>query len=283
MKELLNVHVANEYATEFIDKIDCDANSFSRASKVSIGLQGEKFDKLRNLYWKIQKNNGLVFGGWEIKRSYSTHEKQNAEYFHLTKIKQIDYSSEEFDTRSDKSSVCKVCGLGEVQTGSLRLPVAKLPKNTNIFRTLDSKLIVDENFTQIVREAKLSGIRFESVVNTGRALRTLSNYYQVKILEPLIPFDATTVTGNNPFDFDVNNEFRCSVCRLAGLSLISEMHIQLKDAPSNDFSLSREFIGINNGFIRPARQIIVSKKAFDVLQDNKIKGGTFEIVRLVSG
>ncbi len=105
-------------------------------------------------------------------------------------------------------------------------------------------------------------------------------WYQL-IVTSSVNVNPATKTGNNPFDEDVNNEYRCRYGHTIGLAVLSELFIDRDSWDGSDVAKTNQLVGVNRGVLRASPLLVISQRLYKLLIEAKIKGFTVEVVRLV--
>jgi hypothetical protein len=159
----------------------------SMKGPVLIGEVGdENYRRIRELQKKLQERNGQeLLAGWEINRSYSTEEIDDAELF-LIRIPFTHLAAEEYGTKYVEEGYLHSergqdrlkedpelrAGLGKVptkgieQTGLLRLPVSQLSTRKDLIRIWGGEMIVSKRFAALVQQSAFTGGVLFPVLNT---------------------------------------------------------------------------------------------------------------------
>jgi hypothetical protein len=116
----------------------------------------------------------------------------------------------------------------------------------------------------------------------GRLSSGLAAWHQLQITAPPVPVVAPTRFGADNFDEDPLGEHRCPLGHVAGLNLLSELHLPTEDLPQTDFAITQQLVGDRRGLLRPAPLLLVSQRARNVLVAHRIKGYGLEVVHLVA-
>ena len=116
------------------------------------GIVGDSlFDRIRTLAQYLQKDAlPSPFGSWDIIRTYTPEETQQARLFFL-RLPLTHLAAEEYGTKYDESSTCLQCGLGSKQIGTLQVPERKLPSARDIIQLWGGELLVSENLASVIR------------------------------------------------------------------------------------------------------------------------------------
>jgi hypothetical protein len=143
------------------------------------GVVGDPlFIRIGELDQRLRKSReGVAFGSWDIKRSYSREEVARAELF-LLNVPLSHLSAEEYGTRYQESADCEhdaetlehvagtefhvvrrmlPCGLCSKQMDPLRFPFQKLKSKEDVYRLWGGELIVSERFGRLMNTGEASG------------------------------------------------------------------------------------------------------------------------------
>jgi hypothetical protein len=111
--------------------------------------------------------------------------------------------------------------------------------------------------------------------------KNLPVWHQLEITAPPVPVAPPTRYGETVFDEDPEGRYRCPLGHVAGLNLLSEIHVLRTNAPETDFAVTRELEGRRVGLLRPAPRLLVSQRTRAVLEEHCFKGFRFEVAHLV--
>lgn len=147
-------------------------------------------------------------------------------------------------------------------------------------KTISGEIVGSQRLTDMVSKAGLKGLTFGGIRDKGTKATVAKEWRQLVFHEPYVPVAPETKTGNHPFDLDAKGEHRCPRGHLLGLNLLSEVQLLARSRDIPDFALTREFVGVRRGLLRPERIMIVSARAREVLSESQIKGLEFEIAAM---
>lgn len=105
-------------------------------------------------------------------------------------------------------------------------------------------------------------------------------WYQLVPIARPVEVVSPTKTGNEPFDEDPNNEYRCSRGDLIGLNLLSELWLKRSSYDGSDVAITRQFVGKANSWILTPL-LLISPKFCRLLETEKVKGYKVEVAHLV--
>jgi hypothetical protein len=170
----------------------------------------------------------------------------------------------------DEHKACSICGAGAV----LRSPlVLKRKKKIDIARTLEGELVVSAEVRRLFDDNRISGCEFNPVrVSDRHGGRESENFFHLVVTGgPFEPAEATQF-GINPFNPDVEGEYRCKAGDRYGLNILSEIHFKLPrgTAPS-DLMRSRGYIGDRRGELRPEYLMVASARLVNILREARIR------------
>jgi hypothetical protein len=169
-----------------------------------------------------------------------------------------------------------VCGFGINQISNLILWNKSIPKNTDIARTISSEIIVSEKFSKQVILEGCTSFLFRPVENISRN-RIIGGWNQLGSTSN-IEISKNTKTGNSPFDLDVLNEYRCKYGHTIGLNRLSELFIYYDSWDGSDIVSTKQHFGVKRGLLRTYPIYCISQKVFRLIQENLIRGFSFEVV-----
>lgn len=190
-----------------------------------------------------------------------------------------------YGTEYDLSNACSHCGAGAQQVGPLRFSRADANKSGgDMFETGGDELVVSSRLADALREARVSGILLEQLVDYRN--NELLDWHQVKISTILPPMDARSE--------NVLRDRKCDACDREGYfdnakqptRFIYPESIDVEAAPDimgtweifgncgihDDFKFSRF------GYPRP----LVKPRVYDVLRSAKVRNIAFDPVRVVT-
>jgi hypothetical protein len=106
-------------------------------------------------------------------------------------------------------------------------------------------------------------------------------WYQLIVTSACAEILPPTRTGNDPFDDDMEGEYRCPLGDTIGLDLLSEVSVSAISRSDHDIVCTRQFIGRRAGVLRPRRLILISPRFRRLLRDESVKGAFVEVAHLV--
>lgn len=176
---------------------------------------------------------------------------------------------------------CQYCGAGFHQVSSLILDTRRIPKGKDIAQTIAGELVVSPRLVQACRKHGIRGADFRPVLHYGRKGPAPSEWSQLVVTSKPLKLDPQTKGGNNPFDLDEKNEFRCPEGHTAGLNLVSELFLKRRSWDGSDWCRTEKLFGVRRGELRPEPRPLISQKLRQLLMSMKAKGFVLEPVHLV--
>jgi hypothetical protein len=226
------------------------------------------FQKIGQLQFKMKHQRRTFFLSWNIRREYSQEEILKAEFFHVAvdTLLQHDEISSEYDDSKD----CQFCGAG----ASLRSPlILKRPmkKKVEIARTIEGELVVSSKVVALLRANRITGCEWNPVyVMSKGSTKESEDFFHLRVTGGPFEVLGPTQFGIDPFDPDVDGEFRCRLSHKYGLNLLSEIYFGVSPKKLADIMHSVGFIGDRRGLLRPTHLIIASARLAKLLWDAKV-------------
>ena len=185
MREKYRFQIRPQYL-DLVHSLLAAGTNPSMKGSVLIGDVGdENYRRIRELQQEMQEKNGQeLFAGWEIDRSYSAEEIDDAELF-LIKIPFTHLAAEEYGTQYlEEEAIHLKQGHDDIkevgerftafgkfptiameQTSLLRLPVNKLSVRKDLIRIWGGELIVSERFAALAQHSAFTGGMLFPVLN----------------------------------------------------------------------------------------------------------------------
>ncbi|ATB44887.1 hypothetical protein [Corallococcus macrosporus] len=89
------------------------------------------------------------------------------------------------------------------------------------------------------------------------------------------------MAGNNPFDLDTSDTFRCPLGHTAGLNQISELYVERPRHDGADVWVTDKLFGDRRGELRPEPRLLISPRLRDALQAMNAQGYALEAAHFV--
>ena len=250
--------------------------------KVELETSDPRFKRIGELQSELRLSKGKpFFYGWELTRRYSARELAEAELLHVRITSVFEPAGEECGTKYDESIACHRCGAGAKQIGPLLLDVRGIPKGTDFAKTIGGEIVVSQRVAELFGRDGIRGVDLQPVRITRPTSVESRDWYQMVLRTAEAVIVPPTRVGNNPFDDDPKNEYRCPEGHIIGLNLLSEVSVSSATRGEADIIASRQFIGVRRGLLRPERVILSSPKVRQLIDSEKLKGCEVEVAHLV--
>jgi hypothetical protein len=303
MQETIEFRIPETYAKEFLDATDgvCIGGS---VRKVEIPLSDPLFARIGTLDRAFQAKGKAFFTAWIPHRRYMVAELQSAKCFQVLVKRVLEPAGEQCGTLYDESSACEYCGAGEQQISDLVLEARHLPKQSHlgIAKTIAGEIVVSQAFVELFQGSKLKGAEFGPVRQRRNPALTVPGWYQLLVKSRSLIIVAPTRAGVTPFDdgsqqllnqaeildqlningswCDRKGEYRCPLGHTIGLGLLSELSVE-NDEGEWDIAWTKQRVGVRRGLLRPEPLLVISRRFWEILVDQGLKGMAFEIVHLI--
>ncbi len=282
MRETIELRVVEEEAHRIFGPNEGVVLSGDHIRKVSLPLHDERVPRIGALNEELRQKKGRpFFFGWDIHRHYSEKELQSAELFLLWPHATFEPEGEFFGTEYDESRACPHCGVGARQASELVLNLRRVPKSADFARTIADELIISTRLVEAMTARGITGAEFRPVRQAGKKGAISGAWHQLVVVSPPIDITEPTVTGNNPFDLDDEDEGRCPLGHIAGLNLLSELHVARKGYDGSDWACTRQMFGARVGVLRPRPCILISPKLRALLVELKVRRLGIEVAHLL--
>lgn len=265
----------NKNLFKFMDKnkIEYDYDDIFHSVVLEVFIDEPYWNELESLFEKQNINPTLV------EKVYTQNELDNFEWFELRSSYRLGYPQPEEDFRHityNNDNFCNKCGSGLIQKDSFY--INKLPKfkSRNFFQPfwIEDELFASNKVVEKFMEEDITGIEFIEV-KKYRKNETIENVMQLKV-NTILP--KGLIVNYDDYEKEIN----CSKCGtnkyiLKGSTVLKFKRNLFNDVP--DFVKTFEQFG--EGWIC-TRNIIVSKRVYDVINANKLgRGLIFEPIELV--
>ena len=275
MREIVELRVQERYAKAVFGNEGKRLGTSVR--KIQIDREDARFQRISEMQAELNAKGDAFFFGWNIRRFYSDEEINAAELFQVIPNRYFEPEGEELGTLYDADKACKVCGAGAPRVGPLILKTKRIPPTADIASSIASEIVVSERFATIAKREGMTGFEGEPLFNPGKVLSRSAHWQafaatndRVRVVPPTVVADGLFEPGPGP----------CGCGDLLGLNLISEVSVDRGTLGTADVALTRQFVGVRRGVLRPYRLILVSSKLRAALVSERIRGCYFEVAHL---
>ncbi|WP_093519960.1 double-CXXCG motif protein [Stigmatella erecta] len=279
MREIVEFRIAEERAQQFLES-DLGVRLGDSIRKVVLPLNDERVQRIGKLEQEHQRKGRAFFTYWQIHRRYSKGELQSAELLKLVLRAHFEPTGAMCGTVYDESRECRHCGAGTRQLSDLILDARSLPKGKDIARSIAGEIVVSSRLVEACREHGIRGAEFRPVMHRGSKGLKPSSWSQLVMTSKPLRLTGTTVTGNDLFDLDEKNEYRCPQGHTAGLRQISELYVQRRSWDGSDWCRTDKLLGLRRGELRPEPKVLISQKLCQLLVGMKAKGFEIEMAHV---
>jgi hypothetical protein len=230
-----------------------------------------------------------VYNAWYVRR-YTQRELISAELLRLLIPRDFEPAGEECGTVYDESASCPRCGAGRIQKSDLHVRLRRVfqespsipqAKRTGIARTIADEIIVSRTAADLMRQARITGVKLLPVRGCGSDADITPLWQQFAVVGSAGRMMSPTVFGVDPFDLDEEGEFRCPMGHVSGLNLLSEVYIDRNEWDGSDAAATADLVGRRVGLLVPTPVTLISQRFYQLLKENNVKGFKAEVAHLV--
>ena len=252
------------------------------ARKVVVESTDPSFALIKDAHASARAQGKMFVSGWRISRTYSAQELEEATLFNLRLEERsfLNDAGESHGTTYDESTACAICGAGGRQTSPLRLDLKSISLSRDIRTSIAGETILSSKAVDVLTAAGIKGMKLD-VVSSQNGKERSESWKQLFVPYVGASIVSPTLTGNGPFDLDLNSAYRCPIGPLLGLNLLSELTVKARELKP-DISTTAEYLGTRRGLLRPYRPTIVSAAFRRAFLDGRLKGANFDVVHVNS-
>lgn len=168
MREIYEFRVNEKYAYRLFDR-DEGIHLSDAVRKIRISRDDHRFRDIGRLQSAVMNSErDSFYFGWNIIRTYSTGELERAKLFYVNSARTFEPAGEECGTKYDDTVACSICGAGRMQVSDLVLDLRKIPKSSDIARTIANEWVVSQRFAELLVEEQISGVEIHPVHHKAR-------------------------------------------------------------------------------------------------------------------
>lgn len=162
------------------------------------------------------------------------------------------------------------------QVSELRLDLKRIPKGRDIAQTLGGELVVSPRQAEALTQG-ITGMELRPVL--GKQGERSNAWHQLVI--PSCPFEVASPTRvGNSFFAPEPDMARCPKEHVLGLRVLSEVYVSRASLDANDWSCTRQHIGLRQGLFRPQPLLLISQRLYRLLTEMKVRRFDVEVARL---
>ncbi|AEI63228.1 hypothetical protein [Corallococcus macrosporus] len=278
MRETIEFRIAERDAREHLEP-GLGVSLGGSIRKVVLPVGDAAVARIAQLNQAYSKRGDVFFMSWRLHRRYTARELQAAELLNLIVRSHFEPTGAMCGTAYDESSACRLCGAGARQVSELILDTRRIPKGKDIAQTLAGEVVVSARLASAFKQHGFGGADFRPVLHQGK--RQPSEWLQLVVASNPLTLTERTVAGNNPFDLDEDNAFRCPLGHTVGLNQISELYVERPRHDGADVWVTDKLFGDRRGELRPEPRLLISLRLRDALQAMRAQGYSLEAAHLV--
>jgi hypothetical protein len=283
MREIAQFRIPEEKAKRFLRPEDGVVLG-TTVRKLQVDTRDSLYARIGELNKQFNEQGSTFFLGWDLQRKYTKAELKAAELFQLQIRPLLQSAGELCGTQYDDAAGCPHCGAGAPQLNELRLDPGRISRSKDMNRTIaQNEVIFSSRLVAALREHNITGARFHPILRKG-GKSALDTWFQLEVCSRPVEMAAPTRCGNNPFDDDEKNEYRCPKGHVVGLNLLSEVWVKRESYDGSDLCATRQLVGMrsrNDGLFRPHPVIFISPRLQQLLEELGARGYELEVAYFV--
>jgi hypothetical protein len=211
-------------------------------------------------------------------RKYTKNELRDAELLTLNISSYFEPSGEECGTVYE--TLCQECNMGR-QASELILDLRRAPQRKDMAQTIAwVEWVVSSRFVRIFHERKLNGAEFRPILEFKHPTRKSKDWHQLWVTGRTGKLSDRTQMGQDPFS-PLQIGWYCPKGHSVATRFLSEIFLHREQCDGSDIAITENLFGQGRNLLRPTPLIVISSRLYRLLDENKVKGFSCEIVRLV--
>lgn len=278
MRETIEIRVSEERAAKFLEP-GLGTMLGDSVRKVVLPIEDPRVKFIGDLDREFSKKGRAFFTFWHIYRHYTRAELDAAELLQLVVRPTFEPPGEMCGTGYDEDAACPKCGAGAPQLTELHLDVRRIPKKKDLAVTIAGEIVVSARLVKALLERGITGAEYRPVRHKTGAIS--EEWRQLVVTAPPVEVAPPTRVGSDPFNLDREGRYRCPLKHVAGLNRLSELWLKRPRRDSSDWLLTRQYIGVRRGVLRPEQQLLISPRLYRLLLELKAKRFEVEVAHWV--
>jgi hypothetical protein len=169
MQETFEFRVVEDFANRLFSDDEGRMLASGQIRVIRMASSDARIPLVGKLQAEIRRDyDRSFFHGWNIDRQYSETELASAKAFRLWPTRSFEPSGESCGTIYDEVTACPNCGAGATQVSGLRLDLRKVPKGSDIARTIAGEIIVSQHLAEFLTDGEFKGIELRPVRHKAR-------------------------------------------------------------------------------------------------------------------
>ncbi len=280
MRETVEFRIDERLARKFLEP-DLGTPLSDTLRRVVLPINDKRVQQIGEIQRAHRQKGDFFFISSSIHRRYSKEELRLAELLDLVSRAYFEPPGSLCGTEYNEAMACSHCGAGAQQISPLILNTRRIPKGKEIAKSIAGEIVVSARLVEVFRQNGIRGAEYRPVFHRSRKGLEASAWSQLVITSKPLQLSDRTLTGNNLFDLDEEDRYRCPKGHIAGLNQISELSVQRASWDGSDWCRTDKLFGVRRGELRPEPRILISQKLRQVLLEMKAKGFDLEIAHLV--
>lgn len=298
MRETVVFRIPTENVVSYLPAGTGEALGYG-VTRVAVKRDDPLYSEIGRLHHAFRVQGKFFISGWAYHRRYSRRELNNAELFNVWPKRAFEPAGEECGTVYDETSACdhvfapgseieiggrsvaipaSTCGAGARQVSSLFLDGRRIPRLLDFARTIADEVVVSRRVVELFREQELTGAEFKPIRLANEGGSPSQDHHQLTVVGASVQLDPATRAGDDPFDAVGNG--RCPRSHVVGLNLLSEVTVTRESLSEADVMATRQMVGDRRGLLRPRPILLITRKAWRMIETAKLKGLTIEIAHI---
>lgn len=171
--------------------------------------------------------------------------------------------------------------MGRAQVAALVLDVGRIPKGKDFAKTIAlDEWVVSERTVKTFSENRVTGVEFLPVADCRKRARS-SRWHQMKITGRAGVLNHRTRFGLDPFSTEAEEYWRCPLGHSVEAHLFSEVYLNKESHDGSNIALAETRLGRKTNLVMPGPIVTISRRVFQILRAEHLKGLTVEVAHLV--
>ena len=212
-----------------------------------------------------------------IKREYKRSELTSAKLFKMRISATFEPTGEELGTKYLYK--CNICKAGRTVKGNLILDLTKIPKASDIAKTIaNDEWVVSERLASEMKKNRITGMELKPAQHYSKR-EPKTKWYHLMITNRVKVSNKTSY--GDAFKPDIKMEDIISPCgHTIGGWPFSELFVEGKTWNGSDLAITDLYFGGHANLIYPSPAILISQRFYTLLKELKIRGYKVEIAHL---
>lgn len=236
------------------------------------------FERIGELDAQRRRTGGAFFSSWSATRSFTKAEWESAVAVRWDVLRTFEPAGTSAGTDYDFSEACAWCDRGRRRRTALRLDPRSLPRGKiDAARTIGGEFVVSQRFRDLWTKSRFFGARMDALEDQGGV--PIDGWYSLEATSVVEVASPPTLFGDDPWDPRDGREL-CPLRHVGGRNVLTQLTV--RDHPVADLSATDLAIGQRSGDLVPEPMLVLSKRAFELVEPSGLKLGTFEVARVLT-